>query len=209
MTRLCAVAGRDSERFCGVKKKYCNISNPCLHGGTCVQTAKSFQCICNAGYSGIKCEKNIDDCRSQPCQNHDICTGEINNFSCSCRPGSEGKMCQTKAIRLAESLTAFLITRHPIFNYRDNLAFVLTVTWLTHPYGSRNQWWRCRASRLENWLLSVTLLMAYNNNCARRGRGQNQNQNNYYAFQRVRRSDAIDSHTPLNPPTPKIESKDH
>ena len=30
--------------------------NPCSHGATCVETAKTYTCACAWGFSGPKCE---------------------------------------------------------------------------------------------------------------------------------------------------------
>ena len=38
----------------------CASSNPCLNGGTCVDTPCGFQCDCTFGYEGDQCENEIE-----------------------------------------------------------------------------------------------------------------------------------------------------
>ena len=37
--------------------------------GTCEDKVNGFICNCEAGFSGIRCEEDIDDCQSSPCVN--------------------------------------------------------------------------------------------------------------------------------------------
>ena len=37
--------------------------------GTCFDGISSFTCNCQAGFTGRKCEENIDDCLSSSCGN--------------------------------------------------------------------------------------------------------------------------------------------
>jgi hypothetical protein len=44
-------------------------SIPCQNGGSCVDNGDdTFTCNCIAGYSGLTCQTNIDECASNPCQ---------------------------------------------------------------------------------------------------------------------------------------------
>lgn len=46
--------------------------NVCYSGvflGTCVDKINSFSCNCNTGFTGVKCEVNINDCIPSPCVN--------------------------------------------------------------------------------------------------------------------------------------------
>jgi len=60
---------------------------PCEHGGTCVNTPGSFRCACAAGYTGDRCETNIDECASNPCQNQGTCLDDRGRFTCLCMNG--------------------------------------------------------------------------------------------------------------------------
>ena len=37
--------------------------------GTCVDKVNSFSCYCDAGFTGVRCEVDIDDCLLSPCVN--------------------------------------------------------------------------------------------------------------------------------------------
>ncbi|VDI20004.1 Hypothetical predicted protein, partial [Mytilus galloprovincialis] len=67
-------------------------SNPCHNNGTCNDRANSYTCSCKAGYNGVNCETNIDECASNPCQNG-TCTDKVNGYSCSCYSGFTGTHC--------------------------------------------------------------------------------------------------------------------
>ena len=48
---------------------------PCLHG-ECQDQIARYQCLCDPGYEGDRCELEIDECqRFTPCE-HGACTGE-------------------------------------------------------------------------------------------------------------------------------------
>jgi Notch-like protein len=81
-------------------------SNPCQHGGTCVDGVNSLLCICVAGYSGPHCEVDgFDECASAPCLNGATCDAPVgqNRFQCTCRAGFNGTLCQTNLNECASS----------------------------------------------------------------------------------------------------------
>lgn len=61
----------------------------CQNGGRCDFLYQAPQCTCPVGYTGLFCEKNIDDCAADsednlPCKNNGQCHDGINNFTCNC-----------------------------------------------------------------------------------------------------------------------------
>ena len=100
-------------------------TNPCEHQATCyersnrtlydpavltslppeVQTefsqvflyehASGFLCHCLDGFTGPKCEVNIDECATNPCQNGAQCVDGTAQYTCICEPGFEGLQCET------------------------------------------------------------------------------------------------------------------
>lgn len=68
----------------------CNLGDvsPCEHGGSCVNTPGSFICDCALGFTGPRCEMNINECASHPCLNDGTCLDEIGRFRCICMEGT-------------------------------------------------------------------------------------------------------------------------
>ncbi|XP_019752826.1 neurocan core protein isoform X1 [Hippocampus comes] len=69
-------------------------TNPCLHGGSCLQEGDGYSCYCPQGFSGESCEIDVDDCQSNPCRNGGTCIDEINSFVCLCLPSYSGAKCE-------------------------------------------------------------------------------------------------------------------
>lgn len=51
-------------------------------------------CSCRAGFTGQRCEININDCSSNPCANGGTCHDGVNEYTCSCAPGFSGRNCE-------------------------------------------------------------------------------------------------------------------
>lgn len=67
-------------------------SSPCSNAGICKDLFNSFSCACSAGWEGLLCESNIDDCQSSPCV-YGNCTDRLADFECECFRGYIGKKC--------------------------------------------------------------------------------------------------------------------
>ncbi|CAH1401168.1 unnamed protein product [Nezara viridula] len=61
--------------------------SPCEHDGVCVNTPGSFMCNCTQGFTGPRCETNVNECESHPCQNEGSCLDDPGTFRCVCMPG--------------------------------------------------------------------------------------------------------------------------
>ncbi|XP_046990617.1 sushi, von Willebrand factor type A, EGF and pentraxin domain-containing protein 1 [Schistocerca americana] len=68
--------------------------NACQHGGLCIPMGHGIQCFCPAGFSGRRCEIDIDECSSQPCYNGGSCIDLPQGYRCQCAPGYSGINCQ-------------------------------------------------------------------------------------------------------------------
>ena len=72
----------------------CSSVNPkyCGENGVVTGNVNDCKCICNAGYSGDRCN-NIDKC-DIPCINGEV-SGYADNCQCMCEPGYTGSSCDT------------------------------------------------------------------------------------------------------------------
>ncbi|XP_028288640.1 cubilin [Parambassis ranga] len=91
---------------CTQTSNICQTNNPCVNG-QCLSTttAPGYICNCNAGWQGVNCDQNINECASNPCQNGGTCTDGINGFTCTCTAQWTGPLCQTAQQVCGGSLT--------------------------------------------------------------------------------------------------------
>ncbi|KAF5914002.1 hypothetical protein HPG69_010160 [Diceros bicornis minor] len=68
-------------------------SNPCLQGGACEDVYSSYRCSCPLGWSGTRCDINVDECFSNPCI-HGNCSDGVAAYRCRCEPGYSGVNCE-------------------------------------------------------------------------------------------------------------------
>uniref|UniRef100_A0A7N6AEQ0 Protein eyes shut homolog n=1 Tax=Anabas testudineus TaxID=64144 RepID=A0A7N6AEQ0_ANATE len=77
----------------------CEASNPCENGAVCVEELDQdhfplgFRCHCRRGFTGPRCEINVDECSSSPCF-HGFCYDVVDGFYCLCNPGYAGLRCE-------------------------------------------------------------------------------------------------------------------
>uniref|UniRef100_A0A8C9V4C8 Sushi, nidogen and EGF like domains 1 n=1 Tax=Scleropages formosus TaxID=113540 RepID=A0A8C9V4C8_SCLFO len=83
---------------CNNSASVCQNLRPCLNGGRCIDDCitgnPSFTCSCLAGFTGRRCQIDVDECASYPCQNGGICTDQTNSFICQCPLGFKGHLCE-------------------------------------------------------------------------------------------------------------------
>lgn len=58
-------------------------------------------CSCRSGFTGPRCEININECARNPCANGSTCRDRINDYTCICPPGYIGRHCDKPADRCA------------------------------------------------------------------------------------------------------------
>ncbi|KAK9874636.1 hypothetical protein WA026_005463 [Henosepilachna vigintioctopunctata] len=69
-------------------------SQPCLNGGTCVETTAGFECECHSRFSGPLCDIDSDPCASAPCLYGGRCFRVASgDYMCECAHGLSGKRC--------------------------------------------------------------------------------------------------------------------
>ncbi|XP_033836071.2 protein delta homolog 2 [Periophthalmus magnuspinnatus] len=95
VTCLCADSYHGDR--CQLRAGPCHLlRSPCLNGGQCEDQsgfADSFSCRCLSGFSGARCEVDVDDCALSPCANGATCTDGVNRFTCTCASGFSGRFC--------------------------------------------------------------------------------------------------------------------
>eukprot|EP00064_Thunnus_orientalis_P022997 superscaffoldBa00008281_g23221 len=84
-------------RNCQLKTGPCHQRrSPCKNGGLCEDAdgfAAELSCRCLAGFTGPRCETDVDDCLMKPCANGATCLDAVNRFSCLCPAGFTGRFC--------------------------------------------------------------------------------------------------------------------
>ena len=50
--------------------------------------------MCQPGYTGKRCDVDINDCLPNPCRNGGRCNDGINTYECFCADGWEGTHCE-------------------------------------------------------------------------------------------------------------------
>ncbi|UJR24189.1 hypothetical protein I4U23_027155 [Adineta vaga] len=94
--------------FCNISIQVCDMINPCLNNGQCIndnQSLEGYFCQCSNGFDGLLCENDHHICKSNLCWNNGQCNETSNNtFECLCISGWNGIYCELK-LNLCENIT--------------------------------------------------------------------------------------------------------
>ncbi|XP_050561143.1 cubilin-like [Spodoptera frugiperda] len=77
-------------------------SHPCEHGGTCLNLANGYHCLCPPNWEGRDCDVDVNECRNFAgtdlgCQNGATCYNTPGSYQCFCKSGWFGLHCTRKA----------------------------------------------------------------------------------------------------------------
>ncbi|XP_072177932.1 slit homolog 2 protein-like [Diadema setosum] len=71
------------------------LSSPCENEGVCLtDPIERYRCQCPAGFKGLNCEAEINECDQRPCMNGGVCENLAGGFRCDCATGFSGDMCE-------------------------------------------------------------------------------------------------------------------
>ncbi|XP_038582849.1 protein jagged-2b isoform X3 [Micropterus salmoides] len=80
--------------LCDKDLNYCGRHQPCVNGGTCMNTEPDeYYCACPQGYSGKTCQIDANECAGKPCVNAYSCKNLIGGYHCDCFRGWSGQNC--------------------------------------------------------------------------------------------------------------------
>ncbi|XP_059483045.1 protein crumbs isoform X2 [Neocloeon triangulifer] len=66
----------------------------CQNGGSCKdKDSGGYYCECPAGFEGLQCESNVDDCQGRQCEDGKVCVDLVNGHECRCPEGFRGPNC--------------------------------------------------------------------------------------------------------------------
>ncbi|XP_060690951.1 sushi, nidogen and EGF-like domain-containing protein 1 isoform X2 [Hemiscyllium ocellatum] len=84
---------------CNNTASVCLNLRPCLNDGRCIDDCitgnPSYTCSCRAGFTGRRCQIDVNECSSYPCHNGGTCRDGQNAFTCQCLAGFTGALCET------------------------------------------------------------------------------------------------------------------
>lgn len=77
-------------------------SQPCEHGGTCLNLVNGYHCLCPSNWEGRDCDVDVNECRNFAgtdlgCQNGATCINRPGSYECLCKSGWFGLHCTRKA----------------------------------------------------------------------------------------------------------------
>ncbi|XP_053104712.1 protein crumbs homolog 1 isoform X2 [Hemicordylus capensis] len=76
--------------ICGNEKR--NLT--CYNYGNCTELQGHLECMCLPGFTGQRCEVDINECNSDPCLNGGLCQNQLNKFHCICDVNYAGDRCE-------------------------------------------------------------------------------------------------------------------
>ncbi|XP_045669526.1 notch homolog 2 N-terminal-like protein C isoform X2 [Ursus americanus] len=80
------------------------LSHPCANGSTYTTVANQFSCKCLTGFTGQKCETDVNECDIPgQCQHGGTCLNLPGSYQCQCPQGFTGQHCNSPYLPCAPS----------------------------------------------------------------------------------------------------------
>ncbi|KAL9973366.1 hypothetical protein ACROYT_G019817 [Oculina patagonica] len=86
-------------------------SSQCKNNASCLSlTPTTFQCLCPAGFTGMNCETDIDECQTNQynCPLNEICVNTLGSYNCTCVSGLYDSAGICKIIRSCQDIKTTL-----------------------------------------------------------------------------------------------------
>ena len=93
--RQCEVYCPDGQRgeFCQTAVGFCTLT-ACMNGGTCIEEATGFSCVCPSSHTGPNCDTD-NSCTANQCLNGGTCVNSTSGGSeCLCNGDFDGERCE-------------------------------------------------------------------------------------------------------------------
>ncbi|GMT31391.1 hypothetical protein PFISCL1PPCAC_22688, partial [Pristionchus fissidentatus] len=71
----------------------CSLPEACLNG-YCIDTEGGAKCLCDSGWTGDRCDEDIDECLNSICEAGSTCFNRNGSFECVCPEGRSGLRCE-------------------------------------------------------------------------------------------------------------------
>ncbi|XP_028410565.1 uncharacterized protein LOC114533262 [Dendronephthya gigantea] len=102
-------------------------SDPCFNGGTCTNIHSNFSCSCPVGFTGHRCEMEVDDCDDLSCGENEVCVRVGDTFDCVCHQDYTGDDCKQKVEATCVTYEILIIERsmENVFDFMGKCEYVL------------------------------------------------------------------------------------
>lgn len=67
-----------------------------MNNGKCIDRVGSYECVCEDGWTGQNCEKEVEMCSGAICKNDANCINLFQDYFCVCPKGTDGKQCEVR-----------------------------------------------------------------------------------------------------------------